>query len=64
MHTHRDYKKECSFVAGALLQELGSKTKLIEPRFGVVFHRTSTEGISMSDHKAVCIETMADETIP
>jgi regulator of replication initiation timing len=37
------------------LEELGHGTKLVKPRFGLVVHRTPTEGISLPGDKTECI---------
>jgi len=43
------------------LQGLGGGTKLVKPRFGVVFHRTPTEEVKMDEDKDDSIKKIMDE---
>ncbi|KAJ5808858.1 hypothetical protein N7474_010127 [Penicillium riverlandense] len=43
------------------LNELGNDTKLVKPRFGIVVHRTPTEGFDLNGDKAGAIEKIMSE---
>ena len=43
------------------LEELGNGTELVKPRFGVVVHRTPTQGISLPGDKTECINKIMEE---
>ncbi|MDN6637325.1 MAG: hypothetical protein L0L05_03110 [Yaniella sp.] len=43
------------------LEGLGNNTKLVKPRFGVVVHRTPTNGLDLETHYDQVIEKIAEE---
>jgi regulator of replication initiation timing len=46
------------------LQTLGNNTKLVKPRFGVVVHRTPTEGFDLETGGTQAVEKIAEDKRP